>query len=232
MLHRSCIFKFAILFPSSPLLLPPSPPSSISSSLLVSLYLRLHADCGVVTRNTPNVWRDMLIKFSSNLVIDPVTVTEVKEGLEFGRRVRLPSDLTFSTLNLAHLFASEGHVRPFQHLRWGTGTTVVMILIVFYFLTHHTPSLITSLTRHTPHSSHPHITHRHYIEVVVSYIPLELEFLNFVTQIRAEYDPWLKQAGGQNKLSSVSLQGTLSETLQEVRVFRQCSYLYHQNCCH
>lgn len=55
----------------------------------------------------------------------------------------------------------------------------------------------------------------------MSYIPLELEFLNFVTQIRAEYDPWLKQTEGQNKLSSVSLQGTLSETLQEVRAFRK-----------
>ena len=51
----------------------------------------------------------------------------------------------------------------------------------------------------------------------MSYIPLELEFLNFVTQIRAEYDPWLKQTEGQNKLSLVSLQGTLAETLQEVR---------------
>ena len=146
MLHRSCIFKFAILFPSSSLLLPLPPlsssSSSLSSSLLVSLYLRLHADCGVVTRNTPNVWRDMLIKFSSNLVMDPVTVTEVKEGLEFGRRVRLPSDLTFSTLHLAQLFASEGHVRPFQYLRWGTDTTVVVVLF--------TSSLITP-----PHSSHP-----------------------------------------------------------------------------
>ena len=62
----------------------------------------------------------MLIKFSPNLVMDPVTVAEVKEGLEFGRRVRLPQDLAFSTLHLAQLFASEGHVRPFQHLRWGT----------------------------------------------------------------------------------------------------------------
>lgn len=136
---------FQVCYSLSLLLSPPSsissPPPSLSSSLLVSLYLRLHADCGVVTRNTPNVWRDMLIKFSSNLVIDPVTVTEVKEGLEFGRRVRLPSDLTFSTLHLAQLFASEGHVRPFQHLRWGTGTTVMVVLL--------TSSLITPTHTHT-----------------------------------------------------------------------------------
>ena len=59
----------------------------------------------------------MLIKFSPNLVMDPVTVTELKEGLEFGQLVQLPQGLAFSTLHLAHLFASEGHVRPFQHLR-------------------------------------------------------------------------------------------------------------------
>lgn len=151
MLRRRCICKFTILLPflppplSSALPFSPSPflplpLSSSSSSPLVSLYLRLHADCGVVTRNTPNIWREMVIKFSPNLVMDPVTVAEVKEGLEFGRRVRLPSDLAFSTLHLAQLFASEGHVRPFQHLRWGTDTTVAVTLIIIHSLTHHTPT--------------------------------------------------------------------------------------------
>ena len=59
---------------------------------------------------------------------------------------------------------------------------------------------------------------RHYVEVVVSYIPLELEFLNFITQIRAEYDPWLKRDDVQ-KFSAVSLQRTLSGTLEEVRMY-------------
>ena len=82
--------------------------------------------------------------------MDPVTVAEVKEGLEFGRRVRLPSDLAFSTLHLAQLFASEGHVRPFQHLRWGTDTTVAVILIVIHSLTHHIPTPTP-----TPSYTHP-----------------------------------------------------------------------------
>ena len=69
----------------------------------------------------------------------------------------------------------------------------------------------------TFHYTYTH-TYRHYVEVVVSYIPLELEFSNFVAQIRAEYDSWLNQAGAQSKLSAVSLQGTLSETLEEVHM--------------
>ena len=70
-----------------------------------------------MTQNTSNLWQDMLIKFSPNLVMDLETVAEVKEGLEFGRWMQLPSNLTFSTLHLAELFASGGHVRPFSHLR-------------------------------------------------------------------------------------------------------------------
>ena len=62
----------------------------------------------------------MLIKYSPNLVMDSQTVAEVKEGLEFGRWMQLPSNVTFSTLHLVKLFASEGHVRPFNHLRWET----------------------------------------------------------------------------------------------------------------
>ena len=74
-----------------------------------------------------------------------------------------------------------------------------------------------------------HTFHRHYVEVVGSYIPLEPEFLNFVTQIRAEYDPWLRQTGVQNKLSAVSVQGTLSETLQEVRMCWTSPEMLHEN---
>ena len=66
--------------------------------------------------------------------------------------------------------------------------------------------------------AHIHVFHRHYVEVVGSHIPLEEEVLNFVTQIRAEYDSWLKQAGVEAKLSAVSLQGTLADTLKEVRM--------------
>ena len=92
----------------------PSSPPLLSEA---SLYLRVCADFSVMTQNTSNLWQDMLIKFSPNLVMDLETMAEVKEGLEFGWWMQLPSNLTFSTLHLAKLFASEGHVRPFSHLR-------------------------------------------------------------------------------------------------------------------
>ena len=63
------------------------------------------------------MWRDHVIKYHGQLTMGPETVKEVKEGLEFGRLVQLPSDLTFSSLFLADLFVSDGQVRPFQHLQ-------------------------------------------------------------------------------------------------------------------
>ena len=96
----------------------------------MSLYLRVHADCDVA-QETSNIWQDMLVKYSPNLVMDPQTVAEVKEGLEFGRWMQLPSDLTFSTLHFAKLFASEGHVRPFSHLRWETHIYNVKTKLLF-----------------------------------------------------------------------------------------------------
>ena len=83
----------------------------------MSLYLRLHVECGIVTWNATKIWNDEVIKAIAHLAMDPEMVTEVKKGLEFGRQVNLPSDLAFSPLLLANLFASEGRVRPFQHLR-------------------------------------------------------------------------------------------------------------------
>ena len=110
------ILKLIAKSPTSPFLFSPifSPFPLLSE---VSLYLRLHAECSEVTQHTSNIWQDMLIKYSPNLVMDLETVAEVKEGLEFGRWMQLPSNLTFSTHHLAKLFASEGHVRPFSHLR-------------------------------------------------------------------------------------------------------------------
>ena len=63
------------------------------------------------------MWRDHVIKYHDQLVMGPETVAEVKEGLEFSRLVKLPSDLTFSSVLLADLFVSEGRARPFEHLR-------------------------------------------------------------------------------------------------------------------
>ena len=105
-------------------------PSSLPLLSEVSLYLRVHADCDM-PQDTTNIWQDMLVKYSPNLVMDPQTVAEVKEGLEFGQWMQLPSDLTFSTPHLAKLFASEGHVRPFSHLRWETHIYTVKTELLF-----------------------------------------------------------------------------------------------------
>lgn len=47
------------------------------------------------------------------------------------------------------------------------------------------------------------------------YISQEEDFLSFVTMMRAVYDPWLTKAG-ETKHLHVSVQGTLTGTLQEV----------------
>ena len=97
----------------------------------------------------------MVIKFSPNLVMDPVTVAEVKEGLEFGRRVRLPSDLAFSTLHLAQLFANEGHVRPFEHLR--LGDMVFMVPLVLKLTCFPVSGICNLSLPHPPFITHAHI---------------------------------------------------------------------------
>ena len=53
------------------------------------------------------------------------------------------------------------------------------------------------------------------MEVVESYIPLETEFANLITSLRAEYDSWLRQSSS-SKYSSVSTADTLAGTLREV----------------
>ena len=74
-------------------------------------------ECGTVTRNTANVWHSEVIKAIVHLAMDPGMVAEVKEGLEFGHQVHLPSSIAFSPPLLADLFASESNVRPLQHFR-------------------------------------------------------------------------------------------------------------------
>lgn len=85
--------------------------------LQVSLYLRLEKERGTEnTENAGNLW-NCEIKAIAHLTMESWMVAEVKEGLDFGQQVDLPSNLTFSPLLLVKLFASDGYVRPFSHLR-------------------------------------------------------------------------------------------------------------------
>ena len=83
--------------------------------LQVSLYLRLEKERD--TKNTENLWNCEVIEAIAHLTMESWMVAEVKKGLHFGQQVELPSNLTFSPLLLAKLFASDGYVRPFSHLR-------------------------------------------------------------------------------------------------------------------
>lgn len=58
---------------------------------------------------------------------------------------------------------------------------------------------------------------RQFVEVVESYIPLELEFFNLLTNLRAVYDSWLRQMAS-SRFNTVSITGTLSGALREVRL--------------
>ena len=113
-LIRSNNLHFLCVMHISSVTLPfPSPPLHSK----VSLYLRLHVECSTVTMNTPNVWRSHVIEVIAHLAMDSGMVAEVKEGLEFGCQIHLPPNITFSPVLLTDLFAYEGNVRPFHHLR-------------------------------------------------------------------------------------------------------------------
>ena len=69
-----------------------------------------------LTRNVTQKWRDHLVKFRHRLVFDSEVITELEDGLELGRLLELPFDLSCNHQHLADLFAAEGIVRPFSHL--------------------------------------------------------------------------------------------------------------------
>lgn len=69
-----------------------------------------------MTQKTAAVWTDVVFKFTTHLAMDHWMVAAVKEGLEFGQQLKLPSNI-ISPLLLANIFASGEYVRPFEHLR-------------------------------------------------------------------------------------------------------------------
>ncbi len=51
--------------------------------------------------------------------MDADTMSHLKKGLTFGSLIRLPSTVTLSWKDMASLLASDGYVRPFEHVRYG-----------------------------------------------------------------------------------------------------------------
>ena len=168
------------------------------------------------TANTWNTWNNEVIK---TIFLLPMDSQMVKKGLDFGQQVDLPSYLTFSPKLLTELFASEGQVRPFQHLRCAWYSSGVHMM---YFLC--TCNVVSTSTVSNPSPNLKHTQfHSDYIRNLESYFSQERELLFFVTRMQNVYNPWLKQAG-HRKFKAVSVQGTLMGTLEEV-----C--MYFQKCC-
>ena len=62
------------------------------------------------------------------------------------------------------------------------------------------------------------ITYRNFLRAVESYIMFEHDLADFLANIRASYDIWLRE-GGIAKLTYASVQGTLSGAISEVCVY-------------
>ena len=81
----------------------------------VSMALKLHEKrTTTVTRSTTALWQDHLLKFSSRVVLDLTAIIEIKKGLEFGRLLKLPTDLTFNYPRMAEFIVAGK--RPLSHV--------------------------------------------------------------------------------------------------------------------
>ena len=79
------------------------------------MALKLHNKrSSTVTRSTTAVWQELLLKFSSRVVLDMQTIVEFKRGLEFGRLLKLPTDLTFNYPRMAEFIVAGK--RPLSHV--------------------------------------------------------------------------------------------------------------------
>ena len=58
-------------------------------------------------------------------------------------------------------------------------------------------------------------TSRNYFRAVESYIPFEADLADFLANVRANYDLWIKD-GNSLKVATASVEGTLLATLKEV----------------
>ena len=81
------------------------------------MALKLHNKrSSTVTRSTTAVWQELLLKFSSRVVLDMQTIVEFKRGLEFSRLLKLPTDLTFNYPRMAEFIVAGK--RPLSHVEW------------------------------------------------------------------------------------------------------------------
>ena len=81
------------------------------------MALKLHEkQSSTVTRSAIGLWQEHLLKYSSRVILDIVTIHEFKRGLEFGRLLKLPMDTTFNYARMAEFIVAGK--RPFSHVEW------------------------------------------------------------------------------------------------------------------
>ena len=83
----------------------------------VSVALKIRSKRGVVTRSTISMWRDYLTNYGHQVLMKESQIDELKSGLEFGKAIRLPPDLTFSAVHMCDLLIFRNTVRYFEYLR-------------------------------------------------------------------------------------------------------------------
>ena len=83
----------------------------------VSLVLKIRSEQGVGTQSTTSLWQDYLTSYGNQLLMDEHQIGELKAGLEFGKALRLPSELAFSTVQMCDLLICRKTVLSFEYLR-------------------------------------------------------------------------------------------------------------------
>lgn len=88
--------------------------------LIVSIGMKFHEARKVTsTRSTKQKWRDHLVmKYRHRILLNSITITELRAGLELGQLLDLPFDLSCNHMHLTDLLVAETAVRPFYQLKY------------------------------------------------------------------------------------------------------------------
>ena len=70
-------------------------------------------------------WRDYLTSYGNQLALDEQQIDGMRNGLEFGKKIGVPSDLALSVVQMRDIVVST--VRYFDHLRLVIVYTVPLI---------------------------------------------------------------------------------------------------------
>ena len=63
------------------------------------------------------MWQKYLTSYGHKVLINEHQIDELKSGLEFGKALELPSDLTFSAAQMCDLLIYKNTVCYFEYLR-------------------------------------------------------------------------------------------------------------------